>query len=204
MSDKYERIAELYARRLSGDSKIAAIKTELMDLAYDQGYTLHAEYLKTQQALGYTFDPENANDDPAKGPLTDPETISFDLLEDWRQDCWMAGTDIARKLYTTAHKNVSKYVNTLLCTIAEDVHNAYVTDMLQDGWAYGDKYDEEAEISPCLLPFNVLLNDPELKSYADYAIAVARELMSNLVDHAECVLPAGGIQKKITDILSGQ
>ena len=203
MSEKYARIAEIYARRLSGESQIAAIKPELMDIAYEQAEALHAEHVKYLQALGYVFAPEN-NDDPEAGPLTDNQATTFALLQDEQQDQWMAGTDIARKLYTTAHKNVSKYVNTLLCTIAEDVHNAWASDILQDGYVYGTKLTDDEKTCPLLLPFSTLMNDEKLKPYTEYAILIARELLLNMAENAECVLPAGGIQKKITDILTGQ
>ena len=202
MSDKYERTAELYARRLSGESKIAAIKPELMDLAYDQAQSLHAEHVKYLQALGYVFATEN-NDDPEAGPLTDSQATTFELLEDVQQDQWMAATDIARKLYTTAHKTVSRSVNALLYAIAEDVHNAWVSDLIQDGYTYGPQLSEDEKTCPHMLPFNILINTPELKPFTDYAVLIARQLLINIADNAECVLPAGGIQKKIGDILNG-
>lgn len=202
MSEKYARIAELYARRLSGESQVAAIKPELMDLAYEQAEALHAEHVKYLQALGYVFAPED-NDDPEAGPLTDSQATTFALLQDEQQDQWMAATDIARKLYTTAHKTVSKSVNALLYTIAEDVHNAWVSEVLQDGYVYGTELNDDEKTSPLLLPFSTLFNDEKLKPFTAYAVLIARELLLNMVEEAECAIPASGIQKKIGDIISG-
>lgn len=202
MSEKYTRAAELFARRLSGESQIAEIKPELMDLAYEQAEDLQADHVKYLQALGYVFAPTD-NDDPEAGPLTNSQLTTFSLLKDEEQDQWMAATDIARKLYITAHKNVSKSVSALLYTIAEDVHNAWATDLLQDGYVYGEKLDDDAKTCPLLLPFSTLFNDEELKSYTAYAILIARELLLNMVSEAECAIPAAGIQKKIGDILTG-
>jgi hypothetical protein len=203
MSDKYTRIAELYARRLSGESQIAAIKPDLMDVAYEQAEALHAEHVKYLQAMGYVFAPEN-NDDPEVGPLTDNQVTTFALLQDDQQEQWLAATDIARKLYTSAHKTVSKSVNALLYTIAEDVHNSWVSEILQEGYVYGTELNDDEKTCPLLLPFSTLFNDEKLKPFTAHAILIARELFFSMVDEAECAIPAGGIQKKITDLLTSQ
>ena len=203
MSDTREKTAKLYEVRLFGNSKLADIKPELTDLAFEQAAELHADFLASQRALGYTYG-ETYNADPEAGPLTDPEVTEFEELEASSQDLWMASTDIARKLYINAHKNVNLEVGALLYTIAKQVHNTWAREMLEEGWKYGPQNDTSAKTCASLLPFDTLLNDPELEQYTSYAIEVARNLLINLADNAECAHPVAKLSKRFTEILSNE
>lgn len=203
MSDKYEKSAKLYEVRLFGKSKLTDIKPEFTDLAFEQAAELHSNFLECQKALGYTYG-EIFNDDPNNGPLTDPEVTAFEELEASSQDFWMASTEIARKLFISAHKSINLEVSSLLYTIAKQVHNAWAREMLEEGWKYGPQNDIVAKTCVSLLPFDTLLNDPELEEYTAYAIQIARNMLVNLAENAECAHPVVKLSNRFFEVLSNE
>lgn len=199
MPAKYTRTATFYIRQLSNAQKTVETTPEQIRLAYDEARKSHAIYLNCLKSLGYSYAPDN-NDDPEKGPLTNSEIMDFALLDDWQQDNWMASTETVYNLYTAAHKNISKNINVMLFMVAEDIHNALVSDMIREGWVYGDKNNNSPNVCAGLLPFNILLDIPEFKCYTDYTIELARTLLINMFEHAKCIPPLGTTKKRGSDI----
>ena len=113
----------------------------------------------------------------------------------------MAATDTARKLYIMAHKPLVKELELMLYRVAEHIHLEWARDMTADGWTYAPVEDEEEKKSPYLVPFAVIVNDPELEENAEYFVEVARTLLFNLLDEIDYDHPVLRAANKIADLL---
>jgi ryanodine receptor 2 len=60
--------------------------------------------------------------------------------------------------------------------LAEKVHDLWAAQRLSEGWAVGDKRDDDAKLHPCLKPFGEL---PESEKEYDriVALGVVREIL---------------------------
>lgn len=60
--------------------------------------------------------------------------------------------------------------------IAENVHNVWAKNRINEGWKYGKKRDEEKKETPCLVPYNEL---PEAEK--DYDRNTALETLKVII-----------------------
>ena len=201
MSNKnYERYAELFALMASGKSKTAELKGELHSAADEQARLIHFNYIASQRGLGFAAPGESTESHPVFSELIDPDMVDYDDLPVEVQDLRMAYTDTARKLYTMAHKAIVGELELMLFNVAEHVHLEWAREMIADGWTYGSEENKEEKKTPHLLPFTVIINDPELEESATYFIEVARVLLSNLLDESKCAHPVLKAANKIADL----
>lgn len=201
MAKTYERYAELFALRLSGKSKTAELKEELSSIAENQARKIHLDYIASQRGLGFAAPGESTEEHPIAENLIDSEMIDYDALPDEIKDIRMAYTDTARKLYASAHKPIVNELELMLFNVADHVHFEWAREMVADGWTYGPETDEEEKKSPYLIPFAVIVNDPELEENAEYFVEVARALLFNLLDEAKYAHPVLKVAGKIADWL---
>ncbi len=60
--------------------------------------------------------------------------------------------------------------------IAENVHNVWAKNRINEGWKYGEKRDEEKKETPCLVPYSEL---PEIEK--DYDRNTALETLKVII-----------------------
>jgi hypothetical protein len=201
MAKNYERYAEIFALKLSGKSQTAELQEELYSLADDQARAIHLDYIASQRGLGYAAPNESTEEHPVDDELIDSELVDYDALPEEVKDIRMAATDTARKLYIMAHKPLVKELELMLYRVAEHIHLEWARDMTADGWTYAPVEDEEEKKSPYLVPFAVIVNDPELEENAEYFVEVARTLLFNLLDEIDYDHPVLRAANKIADLL---
>lgn len=199
MAGKYEQVAKLFALRISGTSTVATLKDELCSVADEQARAVHALYIASQRGLGYAAPGESTENHPIDNALIDSEMVDYDALPSEVKDIRLASTDTARKLYIKAHKSANAELEHLLFTVADHVHFEWAREKAAQGWTYAHEEDEDEKTTPNLLPFAVILNDPELEENAEYFIEVARALLFNMLDEANCAHP---VQKALTGFAS--
>lgn len=52
----------------------------------------------------------------------------------------------------------------------EELHAMWCGQKLQDGWRYGTEKDAEAKTHPCMVPYNQLPEDQQMKDHLFHAI----------------------------------
>ena len=201
MGKTYERYAEIFALKASCKSKTAELKEELYSIADQQARVIHLDYIATQRGLGFSAPGESTEDHSIPDDMIDPEMVDFDALPSEVKDLRMAYTDTARKLYSTTHKAIVTELELMLFTVAEHVHLEWAREMFADGWTYGHEEDEDEKKSPYLVPFVVIVNDPELEDRAKYFVEVARTLLFNLLDEYKYAHPALKVANTINNWL---
>lgn len=55
-------------------------------------------------------------------------------------------------------------------TVPQDSHNNWMRQKLEDGWVYGAEKDAEAKTHPCLVPFDHLPREQQLKDHLFVAV----------------------------------
>ena len=201
MAKTYERYAEIFALKISNKSKTSELKEELYSVAEQQAREIHLDYISSQRGLGFAAPGESTEDHPIAEKLIDSEMVDFDELPNEVKDLRMAYTDTARKLYSTAHKPIVNELELMLFNVADHVHQEWAREMVADGWTYGHEEDEEEKKSPYLIPFAVIVNDPELEDKAEYFVEIARNLLFNLLDETKYAHPVLKVAGKIADWL---
>ena len=58
----------------------------------------------------------------------------------------------------------------LIEDLAENVHEVWASQRIQEGWTYGEKRDNDARKTPCLVPYDQL---PEFEKEYDRSTALA-------------------------------
>ena len=56
----------------------------------------------------------------------------------------------------TSHVQLSSDLSELLEKLAENAHDVWATQRLNDGWTYGLKRDDSQKLHPCLVPYDDL------------------------------------------------
>jgi hypothetical protein len=64
---------------------------------------------------------------------------------------------------------LSEDINKLVEKLAENAHEIWSQQRLKDGWAFGEKRDDEFKKHPCLVPYNEL---PEAEKEYDRKMAI--------------------------------
>lgn len=93
--------------------------------------------------------------------------------EDWKP--WEELTDDQRKGYEKAV--LMKLANPEMT--AEQQHEAWMQQRLEQGWVYGEVKDVENKVSPCLVPYDQLPKEQKMKDALFHAIVVT---MANYVE----------------------
>lgn len=87
----------------------------------------------------------------ANGDMSQP---SWENAPEWQRKSAMNGV----KFHLSGNHNV------------EDSHVNWMEQKIADGWIYGPVKDEVAKTHPCLVPFNELPKEQQLKDYIFRAI----------------------------------
>lgn len=80
--------------------------------------------------------------------IGDDSQLPWDEAPEWQRDSAMKGVRTA-----LANPNIT----------ASDMHEAWASEKMADGWKYGSEKDPEEKIHPCLVPFDQLPEDQQYK-----------------------------------------
>ena len=99
-----------------------------------------------------------------------------------RQICLLNGEAAPR--YTEMPKEIIASMEEAICNLEEgrnlgDSHRAWVKAREEQGWTYGETKDMEKKTSPCLVPFEALGYEQQVKDCIFVGIKNALELLSN-------------------------
>ena len=114
-----------------------------------------------------------------RNPLIDPHDIAIlchetnktycETLEDDSQKPWLETSDEFRQstrdgVWAIIEGRVQK---------PEDSHNSWLENRKQNGWVWGPEKKVEAKIHPCMVPFEKLPPDQQMKDRLFLAIVLA-------------------------------
>ena len=80
--------------------------------------------------------------------IGDDSQLPWDEAPEWQRDSAMRGVRTA-----IANPNIT----------AEDMHEAWAAEKMNDGWKFGYEKDADEKTHPCLVPFNQLPEDQQYK-----------------------------------------
>lgn len=83
--------------------------------------------------------------------LGDFSQLPWDEAPEWQRKSSIAGV--------RAQFEIGRYGS----ITPEQMHDKWLEYKLRDGWRYGEKKDAEAKTHPCLLPFNALPEEEQVK-----------------------------------------
>jgi len=87
--------------------------------------------------------------------LGDTSQVTFDIAEEWQKE--------------SAIKGVQFLLDNTDAT-PEMQHESWVQAKLDDGWKYGVVKDANLKTHPCIVPYNQLPKEQQLKDYAFQAV----------------------------------
>ena len=90
--------------------------------------------------------------------LSDKSQPLWDDAPDWQKDSAMEGVKFA-----LSHLEAGVSAQ----------HESWVADKLHDGWVYGAEKDPEAKIHPCIVPFDELPAEQQMKDRIFHGIVHA-------------------------------
>jgi len=80
--------------------------------------------------------------------IGDDSQLDWDLAPEWQKESAISGV-----LFRLANPNAKE----------DSQHNSWMNDKLKDGWIYGDVKDAEKKTHPCIVPFNELPWEQQMK-----------------------------------------
>ena len=178
------KCAEEYAERLKKEKTAIELTPELMLVAERQAKSSHEGWVKGKKARGYIYGPKT-NDDPNKGPLTNPLIIPYEELPQEVKDSNIAN---AVTVLNILNRKGVKWVNLtkmILYPIAEEIHDDWCREKLQNGWVWGPITDKEKKIHRDLVPFKTLVMNPELQGDIQYDIDTAKQILIDMISNVD-------------------
>ena len=178
------KCAEEYAERLKKEKTAIELTPKLMLVAERQARSSHEGWVKGKKARGYIYGPKT-NDDPNKGPLTNPLIIPYEELPQEVKDSNIAN---AVTVLNILNRKGVKWVNLtkmILYPIAEEIHDDWCREKLQNGWVWGPITDKEKKIHRDLVPFKTLVMNPELQGDIQYDIDTAKQILIDMISNVD-------------------
>lgn len=178
------KCAEEYAERLKKEKTAIELTPELMLVAERQARSSHEGWVKGKKARGYIYGPKT-NDDPNKGPLTNPLIIPYEELPQEVKDSNIAN---AVTVLNILNRKGVKWVNLtkmILYPIAEEIHDDWCREKLQNGWVWGPITDKEKKIHRDLVPFKTFVMNPELQGDIQYDIDTAKQILIDMISNVD-------------------
>ena len=178
------KTAEAYAERLKKEKTAIELAPELMLVAERQARSSHEGWVKGKKARGYIYGPKT-NDDPNKGPLTNPLIIPYEEPPQEVKDSNIAN---AVTVLNILNRKGVKWVNLtkmILYPIAEEIHDDWCREKLQNGWVWGPITDKEKKIHRDLVPFKTLVMNPELQGDIQYDIDTAKQILIDMISNVD-------------------
>lgn len=175
--------AEKYRRDLETRVLAADLSPELLLVAEKQARASHEGWLAGKRAQGYVYG-TTTNDDPEKGPLTNPNMVDFDELDEATKKSNISNAVSVIKILRTKNVTFVDFLECILHPIAKEIHDEWCKEKFAAGWTWGEKTDKAKKIHRDLVPFEVLLADPELRGDVQYDIDTARQILIALIKDA--------------------
>ena len=178
------KCAEEYAERLKKEKTAIELTPKLMLVAERQARSSHEGWVKGKKARGYIYGPKT-NDDPNKGPLTNPLIIPYEEPPQEVKDSNIAN---AVTVLNILNRKGVKWVNLtkmILYPIAEEIHDDWCREKLQNGWVWGPITDKEKKIHRDLVPFKTLVMNPELQGDIQYDIDTAKQILIDMISNVD-------------------
>lgn len=72
----------------------------------------------------------------------------------------------------TSNVELSDEIVALIDKLAENTHDVWAKNRIEDGWKYGSKRDDDKKLHPCLIPYDELPDSEKA-----YDIATASEVI---------------------------
>ena len=93
------------------------------------------------------------------------KVISEQILSEEKKEWKLVDSDDKAKLLNAVNRAIEKRI-----TDPSVSHGEWITDMIKDGWQYGEKYDEVKKTHPCMIPYDQLPVGQQTKDYIFLAI----------------------------------
>lgn len=87
--------------------------------------------------------------------LGDDSQVEWDRAEQWQRDSAKAGVTFRMQNQDAG---------------PDAMHNNWMADKIRDGWRYGEVKDPEAKTHPCIVPFDQLPAEQQVKDYLFAAV----------------------------------
>lgn len=174
------RVARKYQANIEGRPDLPELSPELLAIAKSKARASHDAWKSAKMAQGYIYGPE-VQDDPNAGQLTNPNILSWEALgEDVKKSNVDNVVSVLQLMQSELGVTFVR-LDTIVSILAEAIHDEWSKAKFKDGWVWGPKTDKANKIHRDLVPFSVLMTDPELVADCEYDIATARSFISELI-----------------------
>lgn len=186
-----ENVSARYAEELKLKAPLSDLTPELKAVAESKAKSSHEGWLAGKAAKGYVYG-ETTNDDPKNGPLTNPNMVLWDDLDEETRQANVANAEAVIQLMQT--ELGAKFVSftDIVRKLAAAIHDDWCCTKLKNGWKWGPVTDKVSKIHRDLLPFDVLLADPDLAGDCEFDVDTAKQFLIALITEAD-IFPAVGI-----------
>ena len=179
-----EKAARKYAEKVMATPLAVEIDPQLTLIAESQAKASHEGWLKGKKAQGYTYG-EVTNDDPKKGPLTNPLMVPYEELPEEVKQSNVANAVAVLKIMKSKGVTFVNFTQVILYPLAKQIHDEWVREKLKAGWTWGPETDKANKIHRDLVPFEVLLANPELRGDVAYDVDTAKQIIIKLISDAD-------------------
>lgn len=179
--DKFmQTVATNYAKKIMEKELIIDLEPEIAIIAENQARANHQGWLEGKRAKGYVYGVET-NDDQTKGPLTNSLMVDYDRLSQEDKQANIANAVAVIKILKNKGCHFVNFKKFILYPIAKEIHDEWCREKLKAGWKWGVITDKPNKVHRDLVPFKVLLNDPELCSDIDYDVDTANKVIIKMI-----------------------
>lgn len=177
-------MAKQYARELMTKAPLGELDPDLKEIAAAKAQASHEGWLCGKAAKGYVYG-TTTNDDPSKGPLTNSNMVEWEELDEETRMANVANAEAVIMLMQT--QLGAKFVSftDIVRKLAAAIHDDWCRNKLANGWAWGPVTDKENKVHRDLLPFDVLLANPELAADTDYDVDTAKQFIVAMIEDAD-------------------
>ena len=179
-----ETIAKRYADKVISRPLAVDLEPSLMHIAERQARFSHKGWLESKAAKGYIYGPKT-NDDPKKGPLTNPLMVPYDQLPEDVKESNIANAVAVIKILKEKKVTFVNFTQIILYPMAKQIHDEWCRKKIKEGWRWGPVTDIDNKIHRDLIPFGILLANPDLRGDVAFDISTAKEIIIQLISEAD-------------------
>ena len=182
MKEDYDVTA--YKNKVLKKDLAVELEPQLMLVAEAQARANHQGWMEGKKAKGYVYGPV-VNDNPENGPLTSPLLVPYDELSEEDKRSNIVNAVAVLKILKNKGCSFVNLRTMILYPIAKEIHDEWAREKFMQGWTWGPVTDKANKIHRDLVPFHVLLADPELRGDIEYDVTTAKNVLIGMIQNAD-------------------